>query len=773
MAAAFDPQELLARDDKWFIGGGRELIYAPELPLWTEVPGFWPYATWLEWRVGPLFTVTVLDERGEELPLTLARRRWTPGHVVHEYALNSPSAGPSAKPSKLRLVERRAMTETDALVSELTLHNGGSKPLKLNIVVWTSIPTRKDAPGNDFATGFERAGDRFVWTRRVRGAHGEHYADYAIALGANPAPATTCVSLSEKTEQNVPWWRWTPFYWKMRPEGFSGEFVTEGGHEPGMAGAFLFAAQHVPLRIRAGGTKTITAAASVASTKARALEQLEGALAMRKPIEAAITRCRAFFDSVPRFRCSDAYIERAYWYRWWGLYLNRILSDDKNLPYPCVFEGMNSGWFRHHISYSAQCHMLECRWMCDPALAQGSLLNFIHTQREDGGFYGTILNRASGPVGLVFYHANWGWGVRALCEIHPDDGFLDRIYEPLAAYTRSLDRERDRERSGLYDVASQIETGQEYMGRYFFVDERGDQWNEFKPRLKGVDATVYVYELKKQLAWIAGKLGKIKEASAWSAEAETIKHAVLDKMWDPERVMFCDVHPETWQRSPHDSAVCFYPFMTDIAGPEHLGAIREHLLNPDEFWLPWPVPSTSAQAPYFDPDGAWKGERKHCTWSGPTWLMTNSHVAEALANAALTLDETLRPRVVELVKKTIRMLFTDGRLDRPTSYEYYHPLTGKAPFFRAVDDYMHSWIVELILKYIAGAQTLDGDRLVVEPLDFGTIHFTVEKLRVRGHTVKITWRARKTDSAPKGLAVSVAGKRRAHATALTRLEVTL
>jgi len=761
MPPAFDPQHLLARDDKWFIGGGRELIYAPELPLWTDVPGFWPYATWLEWRVGPLFTVTVLDETAEELPLTLKTRRWTPSHVTQQYAL----------PKKLALVERRAITETDALVSELTLQNGSSKPLKLNVVAWTCIPTRHDAPGADFLTGFERQGDRFAWTRRVRGDDGALHAEYAAAFAMRPAPATTCVSLSEKTDDVLPWWRWTPFYWKVRPEGLPGEFVTEGGHKPGHADAFLFAAYHVPLRLPAGSKKTIVAAGSISATQDRCLQQLDDALAARRPIEAAVRRCRDFFDSVPRFRCSDPYLERYYWYRWWGLYLCRVRSDHAHIPCPCVFEGINSGWFAHHIAYSAQVHMLECRWMHDPALAQGSLINFIHTQRDDGAFHGSIFNRASGPVGTAFFHANWGWGVRKLHEAHPDDAFLERVYAPLAAYAGYFDRERDREGSGLYDVMHQGETGQEYMGRYLFADEHADQWNRLRTPLKGVDATVYIYELKKQLAWMAATLGKSNDASTWAGEAEKIKQAVLDKMWDPQRRMFCDVHSETGERSPHDAAVCFYPFMTDIAGPEHLDALRDHLLNPDEFWLPYPVPSTGATSPHFDPDGEWKNERKHCTWSGPTWLMTNSHIAEALANAALTLDETLRPRAVEFTKTFIRMLFTDGRLDRPTSYEYYHPLTGKAPFFRATDDYMHSWIVELILKYVAGVQTLDADRLVVEPLDFGLAQFTVENLRLRGHTVKITWRARKTDAAPRGLSVTVDGRRRAHADTLRRLEV--
>ena len=763
MPAKLDPQQLLARDDKWFIAGGRELIYAPELPLHTDVPGFWPYATWLEWRVGPPFTVAILDENGAELPLALKARRWTPSHVTHDYTL----------PGKLKLVERRAMTPDDALVSELTLLNAGAKPVTLHLVVWTIVSTRKDEPGADFLLGFERTGDRFVWRRRVRGPQGEHQTDYAIALGVSPAPTSTCVTPSEQC-QEVPFWRWTPFYWKMRPEGLPNEFTPEGGEKPGMPNAHIYAAQHVRARVPARGRTTVIAAAAVAATKESAIDQLDAALSTRKPIEAAIRNCAAFFDSVPRFECSDPYFTRYYWYRWWGIYLGRVVSRHKNLPYPCVFEGMNPGWFRHAISYSAQVHMLECRWMHDPAVAQGSLLNFLHHQYDDGHLGGGVQPHDEGQTTTPFmFHANWGLGVRKLYESHPDDEFLRKVYEPLVKYARHFDRDRDRQGSGLYDVLTQGETGQEYMGRYLFVDEQADQWGPFKVGLKGVDATVYIYELKKQLAWMAAKLGKKRDAAQWRAEAAKTKKAVLDTMWDPERRIFCDVHGETWQRSPHDAAVCFYPFMTDLAGPEHVTAIDDHLLNPDEFWLPWPAPSTSAKAPHFDADGEWKQQRKHCPWSGVSWLMTNSHLAEALANAALTLDEALKPCFVEYLTRFIRMLFVDRRLDRPTSYEYYSPITSRPPFFRMADDYMHSWIVELILKYVAGVQTLDADRLVVEPFDFGLEAFTLGNVRVRGHTVSVAWRARKMASAPKGLTITVDGKRRAHADTLTRLEVEL
>ncbi|MBN1918486.1 MAG: hypothetical protein JW889_11300 [Verrucomicrobia bacterium] len=74
---------------------------------------------------------------------------------------------------------------------------------------------------------------------------------------------------------------------------------------------------------------------------------------------------------------------------------------------------------------------------------------------------------------------------------------------------------------------------------------------------------------------------------------------------------------------------------------------------------------------------------------------------------------------------------------------------------------------------LKGFHTLDADRLVIEPFDFGLRESTAERVRVRGGTIKGPWRARRTDSAPRGLTVSVNGKRRAHADTLTRLEVSL
>ncbi len=61
--------ESLARDDKWYLGSGDGIIFAPPFPVWLDAPGFWDDGQVFQYAVGPLYTVTILDHDGRELPL--------------------------------------------------------------------------------------------------------------------------------------------------------------------------------------------------------------------------------------------------------------------------------------------------------------------------------------------------------------------------------------------------------------------------------------------------------------------------------------------------------------------------------------------------------------------------------------------------------------------------------------------------------------------------------------------------------------------------------
>jgi len=255
-------------------------------------------------------------------------------------------------------------------------------------------------------------------------------------------------------------------------------------------------------------------------------------------------------------------------------------------------------------------------------------------------------------------------------------------------------------------------------------------------RLKGVDATVYVYNLKKALAWMAGLLGLKEERKLFEESATKTKKAVLELMWDDHEEIFSDVNPVDFKRTGVKAAVCFYPYMTDIVDESHLPGLKKHLLNPDEFWTEYPVVSTSVDDRLFSQWAEWKGKRHNCPWNGRVWPMTNSHMVDVLGFCARRFDDRLlREKTVELVKKFIKMMYYEGDIERPNCFEHYNPFNGKACVYRGVDDYQHSWVVDLLFRYLAGIDFTEND-LTLDPFPFG-IDFELDNLTIAGKKLRI------------------------------------
>ncbi|MGD2216208.1 MAG: trehalase family glycosidase [Gemmatimonadales bacterium] len=733
-----DPLQLLERTDKFYLGSGSGIIFAPRFPRWLEYPGFWDDIDVYHYQLAPLFTVTLLSERegapGPPVALRQLSRRWSPAELVCEYRSED----------GLHAWEHRSVVPGGWFVSEWSLHNSSSADRTLLAVAWTV----QDADGIDLGTVEAEAGAvRFRCA--VQDLH-IHRVGVDVVLEAPIGAVAGCVHLAERSSFD-PHWEFTPFpeSWRRGLE----TYVRIAGVNP--AGA-LYAATVSRVRIPAGGAATATLRARVRAENARDV-QMSGPLAdhlrehapppppiadVEPPVGAepgAVSRVgwTAYFRSVPELSCSDPYIERYWYYRWYGLQLCSHEGGVANHPYPGCCEG--TGYFHVPIAYSAQCHARELRWLPDPAWARGVILNFLAHQKESGQFHGRIY--VNHLAHTDFYFANWGDAVLEVDAVHPDDSYLRAVYDPLARYAEWLARERDADDTGLYDVIDHFETGQEYMSRYMAVSDEADSeaWGR-KIRLKGVDATVYAYQLQRALAAIAERLGNPDGVKRWENIADRTGDAIMGLLWDEGTLMFHDIDPQTMQRTQAKAAIHFYPFLTDLVGPEQVEGLRSHLLNPEEFWTIYPVPSSSVDDPYFSPDAEWKGKRHNCPWNGRVWPMANSHVAEALARVAIEHDPGLRDRAVELIRKFIRMLFQDGDLARPNCYEHYNPETGTPCLYRGFDDYQHSWVNDLIVKYVIGFRPGGGGSFVVDPFPFEIESFRLARLPFRGHQIGVEFR---------------------------------
>jgi hypothetical protein len=207
-------------------------------------------------------------------------------------------------------------------------------------------------------------------------------------------------------------------------------------------------------------------------------------------------------------------------------------------------------------------------------------------------------------------------------------------------------------------------------------------------------------------------------------------------MWDPAVRMFSDVDPATGRRTGVKAAVCFYPYLTDLAHEEHADGFGAHLFNPGEFWTPFPAPSSSADDPLFSPAAEWKGKRHKCPWNGRVWPMTNSHLIDALATVTRRHRPDWAPRVIDFLRRFLRMMSFDGHGKRPNCFEHYHPYSGRGSVYRGIDDYQHSWVNDLLVRHLAGVLPRGDAGIAVDPFPFG-VSAALAGLRISGRRVDV------------------------------------
>jgi hypothetical protein len=735
----------LCRPDKWCLSAGDGILWAPAFPVWLDHPGFWDEAHIYYHPFAPLFSVALLGADGREAPLKQISRAWRPDQLTCEYQT----------PAGARLTEVKTAEGRGRFRSAWSIAGDGSSERDLagaRLVAFTAQPGE--------STTDARAVEAGISWRRALIDRREVAMPVTAALTCDRHASAASVRSEGSAVQ--PHWRFTPFGERWTDAGLRPEVRLEGVTDHGLVYA---AVASEPLGGGGGRGSEGGAAFEIM------IEPDDTAYRLPPTARSGRDSWSEFLAGYPRFECSDERLTRYYDYRLFGLHLCRLEGGAGNVRHPAIAEGIS--YFHVPITYSGQCHMMECRWSQNPDVARGTLLNFLDNQKENGSFHGRIYTNHL--IGTDFYHANWGDALLAVDALHTGDGYLRQVYERLGKYVRWLDTSRDPESSGMYTVINHFETGQEYMSRYQAVNPRADEdgWKD-ATRLKAIDATVYGYQLKRALAAVARRLGDEAPAAEWDEGATRVGRAIMEQMWDDQAGFFSDINPATGERTGVRAAVCFYPLLTDLLDDTHVERLLAILTDPREFWTPWPLPSSAVSDPLFNAEAEWKGKRHVCPWNGRVWPMTCSHVIDGLIRqwrrrplgtptvpGGSSVDDSPRHRcgavAAEMLTKFIHMMFHDRDLARPNCFEHYNPLTGHACEYRGIDDYQHSWVIDLLIRGFAG---VDADRwgdpagsglaarrggsraaVTIDPLPPGphtpaTIH--LDNLHIRGRTFAIS-----------------------------------
>lgn len=699
--------ESLSRTDKWFLGNGRGCLFAPPFPRWLDTLGFWDECWFADVRLDRLFCL-LAAHGGREAPTEHERELdWRPDRLVTR-----------GRAGEMEFEQRRFVHPANAFVTELDWRGEG----ELQLLQWSLPEVNAAGYGAPWRSATLVASDEGCLIYRLdtrwptelepdrTAVEREALTGTAdmgpsvpvfVALGASVERDGYLVQIAQRHDDS-PLWRTS-----VLPDLYDGALVpcvrTEGE-------GLLHLVQSYT--VRAGDTVRLAAGVGLSADDARAA--LAAGLRPESLRETRLDWLR-HFQGVPDFRCDDPYLEAAYRYRWYGIKLNTVsVPGLPRLGRPFVAEGI--GFFRNCITYSGQAMLRETSWMRDPDLAIGILDNMAANQRPDGSLPGHIY---SGRPARDFYHADFATPVRQLEAIHPGS-VQPHHREMLRRYADYLWNVRYEPATGMTCVFDQNETGQEYMSRYQFVSDAADEWASF--RVGGVDATVYA-------ALLFDALGDDRAADAFRA---------IGECWDDGASFFCDRLPNG-ARSPARPGTGLYPLLLGArrVGPDRAARlIARWLANPEEFWLDAGFPATAQSNPTFASDGAWKGRRLNCPWNGRSWPMANSHLVDGLAETALGLaaqgrDEWLAT-AAEGIHKVVRLLFHESDPDRPCCYEHFNPVTGVPALYRGYDDYMHSWVADLILRRVVG---LVPGSLDSQPLPMG-VAFECSGIPCRGETLQ-------------------------------------
>ena len=188
---------------------------------------------------------------------------------------------------------------------------------------------------------------------------------------------------------------------------------------------------------------------------------------------------------------------------------------------------------------------------------------------------------------------------------------------------------------------------------------------------------------------MAAKLGREADVKDLQPEIDRLTAFVNDHMWNEEIGFYVDRRRDG-SLSTVKSIAGFWTLLAGIATPEREARLRAHLTDPKTFGRPHPIPSLSADHPYYNGD-------KGAYWCGSVWPPTNYMVLSGLTAVGQDdLAYTLGRRHVEFVTKVYE--------ETGTFWENYAPEQPK-PGEPAHKDFL-GWggvgPIAVLLEYVFG-----------------------------------------------------------------------
>ncbi|MFN8498831.1 MAG: trehalase family glycosidase [Anaerolineae bacterium] len=201
-----------------------------------------------------------------------------------------------------------------------------------------------------------------------------------------------------------------------------------------------------------------------------------------------------------------------------------------------------------------------------------------------------------------------------------------------------------------------------------------------------VDALYATARLEESLASLltsqnSGRADALRQrANANTAAARRVADSIRRLLWSEADGIFYARDARRGELIPVATVSSFMPLLADIADARQATRLLAHLQDPAEFWTPFPVPSTAATDPAFDPLRYWTGP----SWPVPNWLLHR-----ALRSLAPDLSRRLRDSTLRMIAES-----DDDPArwwERATQVMAYNSVGGRTTT-PSRQQYQHAWL---------------------------------------------------------------------------------
>lgn len=257
----------------------------------------------------------------------------------------------------------------------------------------------------------------------------------------------------------------------------------------------------------------------------------------------------------------------------------------------------------------------------DKGLAYRQIRSILQEMTDDGMIpnFGAqnarSIDRSQPPVGA--------YCVLKLYRQFGEIGLLEETYEKLIAWNSWWMKNRDGNGDGLLEWGSnpypegrrvQYEADNQQAAMYESgLDNSpmydGVIYNENTHTMEYAD--VGLNALYAMDCWALGEIsrimGKAEQAELLEKEYARMRNAMQEQLWDEETGIFLNRHWDgrfNYRLSPTN----FYPLIAGVAsGDQAKRMVEEHLLNENEFWGRYVIPSIARNDPAFPDNDYWRG----------------------------------------------------------------------------------------------------------------------------------------------------------------------